>query len=80
MLPLAVWQQIIRSVRQQYPTARFLLEGLGGAWEATENLLNAGGMEYAYSELFQEFGAESITATSLMSATPQGAAFPRSLR
>ena len=36
-------------------TALFLLEGLGGAWEATEALLTEGGMQWAYSELFQNY-------------------------
>ncbi|MGI8965120.1 MAG: amylo-alpha-1,6-glucosidase, partial [Limisphaerales bacterium] len=46
-------------VRQEFPETLFLLEGLGGSWEATENLLTEGGMQWAYSELFQNYsGAE----------------------
>ncbi len=53
MVPLPAWQYIIARVRQEFPNALFLLEGLGGSWEATEALLTDGGMQWAYSELFQ---------------------------
>lgn len=53
MVPLPAWQYITAKVHQAYPEAVFLLEGLGGAWEATETLLTRGGMQWAYSELFQ---------------------------
>lgn len=53
MIPLAAWQYVVARVREQFPNAVFLLEGLGGAWEATETLLTDGGMQWAYSELFQ---------------------------
>lgn len=53
MVPMPAWQYIIARVQQQFPEAVFLLEGLGGAWEATESLLTDGGMQWAYSELFQ---------------------------
>lgn len=53
MIPLPAWQYIVARVREQYPNCVFLLEGLGGAWDATESLLTAGGMQWAYSELFQ---------------------------
>src|SRR5690606_34047633 len=36
-----------------HPDCLFLLEGLSGPWEATEALLTQGGMQWAYSELFQ---------------------------
>jgi starch synthase (maltosyl-transferring) len=58
-VPLPVWQYIEARVRQEFPEALFLLEGLGGPWEATEALLTEGGMQWAYSELFQNLsGAE----------------------
>ena len=60
MVPLEAWQFIISRVREEYPDTIFLLEGLGGAWEATENLLTDGGMQWAYSELFQEFNGPSL--------------------
>src|SRR5206468_1360992 len=40
----------------------FLLEGLGGPWEATEKLLTDGGMQWAYSELFQNYAGEQVSA------------------
>ncbi|HYG33323.1 MAG TPA: amylo-alpha-1,6-glucosidase, partial [Clostridia bacterium] len=54
-VPVAAWQYIIARVQQDYPETVFLLEGLGGAWEATEALLTDGGMQWAYSELFQNY-------------------------
>ncbi len=60
MVPVVAWQYITARVRQEFPDCVFLLEGLGGAWEATETLLADGGMQWAYSELFQNFDARSI--------------------
>ena len=60
MVPLPAWQYIVCRVRQEFPRTVFLLEGLGGAWEATEALLTAGGMQWAYSELFQNYDAAAI--------------------
>jgi len=58
-VPVPVWQYIQARVRQEYPETLFLLEGLGGPLEATEALLTQGGMQWAYSELFQNLsGAE----------------------
>lgn len=54
-VPVGAWQYIVTKVRQEYPETLFLLEGLGGAWEATESLLTEGGMQWAYSELFQNY-------------------------
>jgi predicted glycogen debranching enzyme len=59
MVPVAAWQYIIARVQEEFPETIFLGEGLGGAWEATEMLLTEGGMQWAYSELFQNYsGAE----------------------
>lgn len=55
MVPLPAWQYIVARVRNEFPECVFLLEGLGGAWSATESLLTHGGMQWAYSELFQCF-------------------------
>jgi glycogen debranching enzyme len=49
-------------VRREFPDTVFLLEGLGGAWEATEALLTEGGMQWAYSELFQNYDAASVSS------------------
>lgn len=59
-IPTHVWQFITARVREEFPETIFLLEGLGGPWDATEALLGEGGMQWAYSELFQNFGGESI--------------------
>jgi len=61
MVPTEVWQYIIAKVRQQFPNTLFLLEGLGGPWETTEELLTFGQMNWAYSELFQNYTKDQIT-------------------
>ena len=61
MVPLPAWQYIVARVRQVFPNCTFLLEGLGGAWEATEGLLTEGGMQWAYSELFQNFTPREVS-------------------
>jgi starch synthase (maltosyl-transferring) len=59
-VPLQVWQYIEARVRQEYPGALFLLEGLGGPLEATNALLTDGGMQWAYSELFQNYSGPEV--------------------
>ncbi|NDA65328.1 MAG: amylo-alpha-1,6-glucosidase, partial [Verrucomicrobia bacterium] len=59
-VPAPAWQHIIARVREEFPDTLFLLEGLGGGWGDTEALLTDGGMQWAYSELFQEFGPAQI--------------------
>ena len=59
-VPLPVWQFITARVRQEFPDTVFLLEGLGGSWEATDALLTDGGMQWAYSELFQNVGPGDV--------------------
>jgi starch synthase (maltosyl-transferring) len=61
-VPVAAWQYIIARVQQEYPETIFLLEGLGGAWEATEALLTDGGMQWAYSELFQNYSGQEVAS------------------
>ncbi|HTI72937.1 MAG TPA: amylo-alpha-1,6-glucosidase [Candidatus Limnocylindria bacterium] len=61
-VPTHVWQFITAKVRRQFPNAVFLLEGLGGPWDATESLLTEGGMQWAYSELFQNFGPQPVAS------------------
>ncbi|MFO8083896.1 MAG: amylo-alpha-1,6-glucosidase [Desulfobacterales bacterium] len=60
MIPLNAWKYIIASVRQQYPDIIFLLEGLGGKISVTRELLNTGGFNWAYSELFQNYTRQQI--------------------
>jgi len=59
-VPLQVWQYIEARVRQEFPSALFLLEGLGGPLEATNALLTDGGMQWAYSELFQNYNGPEV--------------------
>jgi len=61
MVPMPAWQYIIARVQQEFPEVVFLLEGLGGAWEATESLLTDGGMQWAYSELFQNYSDVQVS-------------------
>ena len=60
MVPVPAWQYIVARVQQEYPETLFFLEGLGGAWEATEALLTEGGMQWAYSELFQNYSGVQV--------------------
>ncbi|MFM2091955.1 MAG: hypothetical protein RLZZ127_2444, partial [Planctomycetota bacterium] len=60
MVPLPAWRYITARVRREFPDTVFLLEGLGGAWELTERLLTEGGMQWAYSELFQNHTPEAM--------------------
>ncbi len=59
-VPMPVWQYIVARVREEFPNTVFLLEGLGGAWVLTEALLTEGGMQWAYSELFQELNGSQV--------------------
>jgi len=59
-IPVTAWQYIIARVQDEFSEAVFLLEGLGGSWEATEALLTEGGMQWAYSELFQNYSGRQI--------------------
>ncbi len=59
-IPVPAWQYIIARVQEEFRETVFLLEGLGGSWEATENLLTEGGMQWAYSELFQNYSGSEV--------------------
>ena len=59
-VPATAWQYIIARVQGEFPEAIFLLEGLGGSWDATETLLTEGGMQWAYSELFQNYSGRDV--------------------
>ena len=59
-IPVVAWQYIVARVQNEFPQTIFLLEGLGGSWEATEALLTDGGMQWAYSELFQNYGGREV--------------------
>lgn len=59
-IPTPAWEYIIARVQGEFPEAIFLLEGLGGSWDATEILLTDGGMQWAYSELFQNYSGHDV--------------------
>ncbi|MGD9730812.1 MAG: amylo-alpha-1,6-glucosidase [Desulfamplus sp.] len=60
MIPVEAWEYIIARVRQEYPDTIFFLEGLGGGIDATRNLLDTANMNWAYSELFQNYDRYQI--------------------
>lgn len=60
-VPPLAWKYITARVRDEFPDAVFLLEGLGGSWEATHTLLTEGGLQWAYSELFQNYSANQVS-------------------
>ncbi len=61
-VPLPAWRYITARVLEEFPETIFLLEGLGGSWEATEALITDGGMQWAYSELFQNYSGVEIAS------------------
>lgn len=60
MVPFEAWEYIIAKVRTEYPDAIFMLEGLGGHKHVTERLLADSGMNWAYSELFQNYDQHHV--------------------
>ncbi|MDJ0984288.1 MAG: amylo-alpha-1,6-glucosidase [Desulfobacterales bacterium] len=60
MIPLAAWRYIVAKVRSQFPDVIFLLEGLGGKISVTRDLLNRANLNWAYSELFQNYDRKQI--------------------
>lgn len=60
MIPVPAWRYITARVQEEFPETIFLLEGLGGSWEATENLLTEGAMQWCYSELFQNYSRHDV--------------------
>ena len=60
MVPLPVWEYITAKVRREFPDTIFLLEGLGGPEAVSLNLISHGGLDWAYSELFQNHGRNSV--------------------
>ena len=59
-IPFDAWNYITAKVRLQYPETIFMLEGLGGDPSITERLLSDAGMNWAYSEIFQNYDKKSI--------------------
>lgn len=60
MIPVAAWEYIVARVRQEYPDTLFFLEGLGGGIHATCDLLDIANLNWAYSELFQNYDQHQI--------------------
>ncbi len=60
MIPCGVWEYIAAKVREEYPDTVFLLEGLGGSIEIMETLLCKADLNWAYSELFQNYDQQQI--------------------
>ncbi len=60
MIPLEAWEYIVAKVRQEYPEILFFFEGLGGPVEATRNALTRANINWAYSELFQNYTRKQI--------------------
>lgn len=60
MIPERAWSYIIAKVRTTYPDTIFLLEGLGGDPAITSSLLDTGNMDWAYSELFQNYSRSEV--------------------
>jgi glycogen debranching enzyme len=60
MVPHAAWRYIVARVREQFPETTFLLEGLGGKISVTRELLNTANLNWAYSELFQNYDRSQI--------------------
>lgn len=59
-ISVEAWRYITARVLDEFPETIFLLEGLGGSWQATGNLLTDGGMQWAYSELFQNYSGPDV--------------------
>jgi len=60
MIPVTAWKYMVARVRDQYPDTVFLLEGLGGKISVTRDLLNTANLNWAYSELFQNYDRRQI--------------------
>ncbi len=60
MVPIEVWRFIVDNVRDEFPDTIFILEGLGGSLSTTRQLLSGGGLNWAYSELFQNYNRFQI--------------------
>lgn len=61
MIPELAWTYLVARVREEFPDTVFLLEGLGGDPEITRKLIDSSNLNWAYSELFQNYSREEIT-------------------
>lgn len=60
MVPVSVWRYIVALVRRDFPDTTFLLEGLGGKFEVVTELLETANLDWAYSELFQNYDQAQV--------------------
>lgn len=60
MIPEAAWTYITARVRSEFPDTLFFLEGLGGKISVTRRLLDRANLNWAYSELFQNYDRAQI--------------------
>ncbi|NLB56459.1 MAG: glycogen debranching protein, partial [Lentisphaerae bacterium] len=60
MIPLPVWKYIVAKVRREYPDTLFFLEGLGGKIKVMKELLENANLNWAYSELFQNYDRQQV--------------------
>ncbi len=63
MIPFQAWEYISAKVRAEYPDTLLLLEGLGGKIEVVEQLLIDANLDWAYSELFQNYDRSQVEAS-----------------
>ena len=61
MVPPDAWEYILAKVRREYPETTFLLEGLGGPVQIQEKILEKTGLDWGYSELFQNYTRDDIS-------------------
>ncbi len=59
-VPVKAWEYIVAAVRGEFPDTVFLLEGLGGKVSVTRDLLIDANLNWAYSELFQNYHRDAI--------------------
>jgi glycogen debranching enzyme len=62
MIPIEAWRYMTARVREQYPDTLFFLEGLGGKLSVTRAILDTASFDWAYSELFQNYDRQQISA------------------
>ncbi|MCQ2379531.1 MAG: glycogen debranching enzyme N-terminal domain-containing protein [Victivallaceae bacterium] len=62
MVPEKAWDYIVSRVRSEYTDTVFLLEGLGGDPRIQERLLRSSGLDWGYSELFQNYSRDQISS------------------
>ncbi|TAL18462.1 glycogen debranching protein [bacterium] len=62
MVPVEAWRYMVAKVREEFPDTVFFLEGLGGPLWTMESLLVEAGLDWAYSELFQNYTRDQLDA------------------